>query len=140
MGLRDALIEPAYFDLHRVQLRNNRLAGKARVARQPLTAAFRHDCNQLMHSFTPLRCHQPKFGKVSTKCVDQLNPLADQQIPRPVQHQHALLLDVLDRYKTHRWPRHGLADRRRVGRVVLAALHIGFDIIGGISLVSCPNS
>src|SRR5262249_31786549 len=45
-----------------------------------------------------------------------------------VQHQHALLLAVLDRHKSHRWPRDGLADRRRIGRVVLAALHIGFDI------------
>src|SRR5215470_6815408 len=128
MGLSDALVEPAYFDLHRVQLRNDRLTGKARVARQPLTAALRHDRNQLMHSFTPLRCHQPKLGKVSTKRVDQLSPLADQEIPRPVQHQHTLLLDVFDRHKSHRWPRDRLADRRCIGRVVLAALHIGFDI------------
>src|SRR6185369_724726 len=48
--------------------------------------------------------------------------------PRPVQHQHTLLLDTLDRHKSHRWPRDGLADRRRIGRVVLPALHIGFDI------------
>ena len=128
MGLSDALVEPADLGLHGVQLRNDRLTGKARVARQPLIAAFRHDRNQLMQSFTPLRCHQPELGQVGTKCVDQLRPLADQEIPRPVQHQRALLLDALDRHKTHRWPRDGLADRRRIGRVVLAALHVGFDI------------
>ena len=33
MDLSDALVEPAYFDLHGVQLRNNRLTGEARVAR-----------------------------------------------------------------------------------------------------------
>src|SRR5262249_30919957 len=128
MGLSDALVEPTYFDLNGVQLRNDRLTGKARVARQPFIAAFRHNRNQLMQSFTPLRCHQPELGKVRTKCVDQLSPLTDQEVPRPVQHQHALLLDVLDRHKSHRWPRDGLADRRRIGRIVLAALHIGFDI------------
>src|SRR5262245_47121632 len=81
-----------------------------------------------MQSFTPLRCYQPELGKVGTKCVNQLSPLADQEISRPMQHQRALLLDVLDWHKTHRWPRHGLADRRRIGSIVLAALHIGFDI------------
>jgi hypothetical protein len=45
-----------------------------------------------------------------------------------VQHQRTLLLDALDRYKTHRWPCDSLADRRRIGRVVLTALQVGFDI------------
>src|SRR6516164_10155246 len=128
MGLSDALVEPTYFDLRGVQLRHDRLAGKARVAWQPLIAAFRHNRDQLMQSFTPLGCHQSELGKVRTKCVDQLSPLTDQEIAHPVQHQHALLLDVLDRHKSHRWPGDGLADRRCIGRVVLAALHIGFDI------------
>src|SRR5215813_3934931 len=128
MGLSDALVEPTYFDLNGIQLRDDRLAGKARVAWQPLIAAFRHNPNQLMQSFTPLGSHQSELGKVRTKCVDQLSPLTDQEIPRPVQHQHALLLDVLDRHKSHRWPRDGLADRRCIGRVVLAALPIGLDI------------
>src|SRR5450631_2714503 len=45
-----------------------------------------------------------------------------------MQHQRALLLDALDRHKTHRWPRDSLADRRRIGSVILATLHVGFDI------------
>src|SRR5271169_192909 len=45
-----------------------------------------------------------------------------------MQHQRALLLDALDRHKTHRWPCNGLADCRRIGCIVLAALHVGFDI------------
>jgi hypothetical protein len=39
---------------------------------------------------------------VGTKGVDQLRPLADQEIPCPGQHRRALLLDTLDRYKAHR--------------------------------------
>src|SRR5450631_3883149 len=128
MGLSDACVDPIDLGLHRAQLRNDRLAGKACVTWQPLIAALRHGRNQLMQSFMPLRCHQPELGQMGTKCVDQLSPLADQEIPRSVQHQRALLLDALNRHKTHRWPRDGLADRCRIGRIVLAALHIGFDI------------
>ena len=89
---RRALVEPADLGLHGVQLPNDRLTGKARVARQPLIATFRHDRNQLTQSFTSLRCHQPELGQVGTKGIDQLCPLADQEIPRPVQHQRTLLL------------------------------------------------
>ena len=42
MGLSDALVEPTYFDLNGVQLRNDRLTGKARVAWQPRTLAASH--------------------------------------------------------------------------------------------------
>ena len=101
MGLSDALVEPAYLGLRRMQLCNNRLTGKACVARQPLIAALCHSYDQLLESLMPLRCHQSEFGQVGTKCVDQLCPLPDQEIPRPVQHQRALLLDALDRHKTH---------------------------------------
>jgi hypothetical protein len=35
-----------------------------------------------------------------------------------VQHKRALLLDVLDRDKTHRWPRDDFADRPRIGSII----------------------
>jgi len=44
-----------------------------------------------------------------------------------VQHQDRLLLNVLDRHKPHVGPRHGLADRLCIGRVVLVGLHVGLD-------------
>src|SRR5262249_52020014 len=61
MDLSNALVEPTPFDLNGVQLRNDRLTGKARVARQPLIAALRHNRRQLMQSFTSLRGHQPEL-------------------------------------------------------------------------------
>ena len=60
--------------------------------------------------------------------VHQHGPLADQQLPGPVQHQNTLLLSAFDRHKAHAGPRHSLADRRRIRRVVLAPLHVSFHI------------
>jgi hypothetical protein len=38
-------------------------------------------------------------------------PLPNQQFPHPVQHQNALLLHVLNRYKAHCWSSDRLTDR-----------------------------
>ena len=43
--------------------------------------------------------------------------------------QCRLLLFGLDRHEAHGRPRHGLADRRGVGRVVLATLHVSLDVL-----------
>ena len=59
-------------------------------------AALRHGHNQLLQSFMPLRCHQPEFGQVGPKCVDQLSSLADQELPRPVQELCGRLGDEVD--------------------------------------------
>jgi hypothetical protein len=48
--------------------------------------------------------------------------------PRFVQHQRRLLLLALDQHEAHAGPRHGRADRGRVGGVVLTALDIGLDV------------
>src|SRR5262245_65793879 len=61
MGLSNSLVEPVDLGLHGVQLRDNRLAGKECVTRQPFFAALRRGRNQLLQSFTPLRCHQPEL-------------------------------------------------------------------------------
>ena len=46
-----------------------------------------------------------------------------------MQDQRRLLRLALDRDKAHRGPAHRLADRRRVGRVVLLPPDIGLDIL-----------
>ena len=45
---------------------------------------------------------------------------------------HSLLLDGLDGHEPHRWPRHGLAYRCRVRRIVLLPLDVGLHVAGGI--------
>jgi hypothetical protein len=58
--------------------------------------------------------------RIGAERFDQHGPLTDQQVARPMQHQHRLLVDVLDRNKT--LARHRCANRLGVGRVVLVAL------------------
>ena len=60
--------------------------------------------------------------------VAQHRALTHQQLSGPLQHQGGLLLLGLDRNEPHRWPRHCLADRRRIVRVVLATLEIGLHV------------
>ena len=43
-------------------------------------------------------------------------------------HQGCLLFDGLHGHEPHAWPRDRLADRRRIGRIVLLPPDVGFDI------------
>ena len=54
--------------------------------------------------------------------------LLDQQFAGLVRHQRGLLVLALDGDETHVRPRHRLANRRRIRRVILAALDIGFHV------------
>ena len=72
--------------------------------------------------------------------VHQHGPLPHQQVARPVQHQHRLLLGGLDRHEPHRRPRHRLADRLGIGRIGLATLDVGLHVAAGISRTSWPNA
>jgi hypothetical protein len=40
-----------------------------------------------------------ELGRMGTDRVDQRGVLTDEQLPRPVQHQHRLLVHCLDRHK-----------------------------------------
>jgi hypothetical protein len=61
--------------------------------------------------------------------VDQLRALAHEQVAGTVQHQRRLLRFALHRHEPHGGPRYRLADRRRVGGIVLAALDVGLDVL-----------
>lgn len=58
--------------------------------------------------------------------VGQHDPLADQKLACPIQHQNALLLLAFDRYKPHRdrGAGDGLAECLSIGSVVLLSLRI----------------
>ena len=45
-----------------------------------------------------------------------------------MEHQRALLLGALNRHEAHRRPCDCLADRRGIGSIVLAALHVGLHL------------
>jgi hypothetical protein len=62
--------------------------------------------------------------------VDVHGLLLDQELADPMQLADALLLDRLHRHEAHGRPRHRLADRLRVGGVVLVALDVGLHVLG----------
>lgn len=51
----------------------------------------------------------------------------DKPLARPVQGQHALLLDILDRHKAHARARDGFTDGLGIGRIVFVGLDVGLD-------------
>jgi hypothetical protein len=75
-----------------------------------------------------LRCNDAEFGHVSAQGIDQHRALPNQQAARPMQHQHRLLLDVLDWHEPHGGPRYGFADCFRIGGIVLVTLDVGLHV------------
>jgi hypothetical protein len=61
--------------------------------------------------------------------IHQHRALANQTLATTMQQQSRLLLGRLGRNEAHRWPLNRLANRFRVRRVVLVALHIGLDVL-----------
>jgi hypothetical protein len=70
----------------------------------------------------------PKLGEVASQGVDCRGALSDQQIARPVDDQHALLLFALERNEPHPGPLHRLTACFGIRCVVLVGLHVGPDI------------
>jgi hypothetical protein len=72
----------------------------------------------------------PNSAKWALRAFASCAALPHQQIARPVQHEDALLFSALDGYEAHGGARDRLADRFRVGVVVLAPLDIGLHVGG----------
>ncbi len=81
------------------------------------------------HLVRPTRLDDTELRQMPAQRIDQHRALTDQKIAGPVQHQRRLLLGCLDRHKPHRGPHHRLADRFRVGCIVLLPLHIRLHIL-----------
>jgi hypothetical protein len=93
--------------------------------------SFAYHGKQRFQSVYASRCHNADLSQMRAHRIDQLCALTDQQIPRAVQHQRSLLLDRLHRHKAHTRPGHRLADRRRIGCIILRTLDVGFDVACG---------
>src|SRR5215213_7504506 len=64
----------------------------------------------------------PEFGQVPAERVDGLGALANQQVSRAKHDGCGLLVRTLEGNKAHTGPLSGLADRLRIGHVVLLPL------------------
>lgn len=67
--------------------------------------------------------HDAELRQMTAQGVHQHCPLPDQEIADPVQHPHTLLLLVLHWNEEHCRPRHRLANRFGIHRVILLPLH-----------------
>ena len=101
----------------------------ARSIRQCARFSIVHQAGQFADVAGAATRHEAKFGKMTAHRVDQLCALAQQQCPGSVQHHRRLLLDRLDRDKTHVRSDHGFADAFGIGRVVLVGLDERADVL-----------
>jgi hypothetical protein len=76
-----------------------------------------------------LRRHDAELGQMRPQGVDDLGARTYQQIARAVLLQLTLLFGRLDPHETHRRASNRLADRLRVGGIVLVAFDISFHIL-----------
>jgi hypothetical protein len=60
--------------------------------------------------------------------IDDCGLLPDEEVPRSMKHQAALLLGCLDRHETHTWPLYRLTDGLGVGSIILLAFDVGLHI------------
>ena len=65
---------------------------------------------------------------MAAQCVGEHRALPDQQVPRTVKHEDRLLFGALHRNEAHGRPRDRLADRLRIGGIVLPAFDVGLHV------------
>src|SRR5262249_26579078 len=70
-----------------------------------------------------------EFGQMPAQSVHQTRTLAHQPLPATVQKHGSLLVSRLDRHKAHRRAPNRLADRFRIGGIVLVALDVRLHVL-----------
>jgi hypothetical protein len=88
----------------------------------------------------PSRRHKAELGRMAADGVGELRAPPNQLLAHPKQHLVGLPRRTLCRDEARPRPAHRLADRLRVGRVVLARRTYGFTCCGAISTTSCPSA
>ena len=125
--LCDRSVEPRDRFVEIPQLHHERRQRLAHFKRDCLVAGL-DQLGQFAGVSGPLRRNDADLGQVAAQAVQQLRSLRDQHLPRLVTHHRRLVLERAHADKPHRRPRHRLADRRRVRRVVLLPTNIGLYI------------
>ena len=83
---------------------------------------------QLFNALTSDRRDNAKRGKMGADRINHRGLLPNEQVPRAMKHQAALLLRRLALDKPHSGSGDGLADRLSVGGIVLLPLDGGLDL------------
>src|ERR1700746_3764792 len=124
----DPPVELQYLGLEPPQLTAESSKTHAGYLRQPAVGYIGDDFQQLLDTPAPDWGHDPELGKIGTDRVDDGSLLADEEMPRTMQHQTTLLLDRLGWHKPHVGSRYRFANRLRVRGVVLLPFDVGLHI------------
>src|SRR6202162_2817208 len=124
----DQPVELQYLLLDPSQLSPECRETRTSYLRNSLVVWIGYDIEQFLDTVTPDRCNNPELGKMGPDRIDHRGLLTDEQMARPVQHQAALLLGGLGRYKPHVGPGDCLANGLCVSRIVLLPLDVGLHI------------
>lgn len=132
-----SVLAPATISVSSLVIRRSSVASSAVRVRSALRALagmrpslISDHGSQFFGLLDATRRNNPEFGQVAPQRIDQHGTLPNQQIADTVRSERCLLFWGLDRHKAHRGPAHGFADGFGIGRIMLVALHIRFDIAG----------
>jgi hypothetical protein len=101
-----------------------------RHIRQARIAIVANDGDQLAHIAQPLRRHHSELRQMCPQRIHQHRALAHQLLAATMQRRRRRLLRRLDRHKSHGRARNRLANRFRIGGIVLiACLRAKFSIV-----------
>src|SRR5215475_3213878 len=100
-----------------------------RQIRQPRVALIADNGDQLADVAQALRRDHAELGQMPAQSVHQTRTLAHQPLPATVQQHGSLLVGRLDRHKAHRRALNRLANRFRIGGIVLVALDVRLHVL-----------
>src|SRR5262245_49593751 len=118
----DALLDRCYLGRHSSILASQHLEAQPRHPWNAIILLIGNDRKQLRRTVAALCRDNTELGQMPPDRVRQHRTLTNKKLPATVQHQARLLLLRFRCDKSHRRPRHSLADGSRVVGVVLAAL------------------
>lgn len=78
----------------------------------------------LQHSCVACVDNDPELGKQSAELIGLRSACINKPLSDPMQRQHRLLLDVLDRNETHVRSCDRFANCLSVGRIILVGFHV----------------
>src|SRR5258708_4328209 len=109
-----------------IECLGNRGAG---LGSQEIAAHLVHPLTELCNPLNALPRDDPEFRQQPPHRVDRGSALANEQRADAMQRQDALLIERLDRDKSHIGPADGLADRFGIGRISLVPLYVWLDVL-----------
>ena len=101
---------------------------RTRDLRDALVSLIGNGVEQVFHAVASNRSNNAELGQMCADRVDDRGLMPDEEMPRPMQHQAALLLGRFGRHEAHARPLHRLADGFGIGSVILLAFDIGLHL------------